>query len=39
MAVAEGQYDVYGLETEPEFEGLRGDPRLRGVLRRLGLPP
>lgn len=34
-AVAEDQYDVYGLEADPEFEGLRNDPRLQGVLRRL----
>lgn len=34
-AVAEGDYDVYGLKVEPEFEGLRSDPRLPGVLQRL----
>ncbi len=38
-AVEEGYYDVYGLKTDPEFESLRSDPRLPGVLRRLGLAP
>jgi hypothetical protein len=35
-AISHGQ-SVYGIKTDPFFQGLTGDPRWDSILERLGL--
>ena len=37
-AVRDHDLDVLSLLSAPEFDGLRGDPRYRSLIRRIGLP-
>jgi Flp pilus assembly protein TadD len=37
-AYREGAYGILFLKSEPEFDGLRSEPRFQDVMRRVGLP-
>ena len=37
-AFQDRSYELISIRVDPRLEPLRGDPRLQGLIRRMGLP-